>query len=76
MCAWKGSESWARVPALAVSQHALEIIKKQFERAPCTVGNAALLQPHRGANGKGNREEKKKQKKLQKSIDFFYLCSN
>lgn len=55
MRAWKGSEPRVRVPALAVSQHALEMIKKQFESVPLTVGNPALLHPRRGANGRENR---------------------
>lgn len=74
MCAWKRSEPWVRVPALAVSQHALEMIKKQFECAPFTVGNSALLYPHGGANGRENRgavssKEEGKQKKMKN------LCS-
>ena len=32
------------------------MIKKQFESAPFTVGNSALLCPHQGANGRENRE--------------------
>lgn len=73
--AWKGSEHWARVPALAVSQHALEMIKKQFESAPFTVGNSALLCPHRGANGRENREghsskKEGKQRKMNKNVSF------
>lgn len=71
--AWKGSERWARVPALAVSQHALEMIKKQFESAPFTVGNSALLCPHQGANGRENREghSSKKEGKQENSQKMF-----
>lgn len=56
---WALQYTSARDPSpgpLAVSQHALEMIKKQFESAPLTVGNSVLLCPHWGANGRENRE--------------------
>lgn len=48
---------------LAVSQHALEMIKKQFESSPFTVGNSALVCPRWGANGRENREVRRSKEK-------------